>query len=108
MKQCKACPWKKGTVAARDVPGGYCVDKHRALKGTISDGGVPTSGPLRMMACHESSVGADLPCVGWVVHQLGIGNNIALRLHALGGRFRDFRTVGPQHETFEATLGEHE
>jgi hypothetical protein len=61
-----------------------------------------------MMACHESPVGAEQPCVGWVINQLGPGNNIALRLLALDGRFKHVRTDGPQHLRFEDTLPDAE
>lgn len=57
------------------------------------------------MACHETSPGKELPCVGWLAHQLGPGNNIALRLHVAFGKLdADVKTVGPQHETFEDTI----
>lgn len=105
-KQCKACPWKKSTVPDCDIPGGYDVSKHQRLSGTIAE---PSSlhglaDPVRMMACHESTGGEEYPCVGWLVHQLGPGNNIALRLRATDGRFNDLVTEGEQHECFEDTL----
>lgn len=57
------------------------------------------------MACHETKVGGELPCVGWLVHQLGPGNNLGLRLAVISGRVDgNVKTVGPQHETFEDTL----
>jgi hypothetical protein len=57
------------------------------------------------MACHETKAGKELPCVGWLVHQLGPGNNIGLRLAAMSGRIdANVKTVGPQHECFEDTL----
>ena len=57
------------------------------------------------MACHETTGGKELPCVGWLVHQLGPGNNIVLRLMAASGRIdANVKTVGPQHETLEDTL----
>ena len=101
-RQCAKCPWKKG-VDPRSIHDGYSEDKHRALASTIARPG--TFGrDLPMMACHETPVGAETPCVGWLAHQLGPGNNLALRLHALSGGVEPFETVGPQHETFEATL----
>lgn len=104
--QCKACPWKKGTNP-RDIPGAYCEEKHRALSATIAEPGALQAGALRVMACHETPSGRELPCVGWLVHQLGPGNNIALRLAVSVGRIdANVRTVGPQHERFEDTLPE--
>ena len=104
--QCKACPWKKSTKPERDIPGGYCEAKHAALKETIAEPGSLASlnGGIRMMACHESAIGSERPCVGWVLQQLGPGNNIALRMLARDGRFAEYRTVGPQHERLEDTL----
>ena len=100
--QCKACPWKVSTVPERDIPGGYSEEKHRALACTIRDG--LYGGPIQMMACHESKKGAEKECVGWVLNQLGPGNNLRLRLRALDGRYNGFRTVGPQHERLEDTF----
>jgi len=57
------------------------------------------------MACHESAPGKEVVCVGWAVHQLGEGNNIALRLQAMRDtNLQKLRTVGPQHRRFEDTL----
>ncbi len=105
-KQCKACPWKKSTRPAKDIPGGYCKRKHRALSSTIAEpGAVSVGGVLRAMACHESSPGAERMCIGWAAHQLGPGNNINLRLQAARDpTFPKLETVGAQHERFEDTL----
>jgi Family of unknown function (DUF6283) len=101
-RQCAKCPWKKD-VDPRAIPRGYDVAKHRALADTIAEPGVLAfDGPLRIMACHESHA---TPCVGWLVHQLGPGNNLKLRLAVIAGRVSaDVETVGPQHERFEDTL----
>ena len=83
-KQCAKCPWK---VAAdpHDIPNGYCETKHANLKETIADPGawLGVSPTLRVMACHETHKD---PCVGWLAHQLGPGNNIQLRLSVIQGR----------------------
>lgn len=103
-KQCEKCPWKV-TTDPNDIPNGYEVGKHRALSSTIADPGTISPGPLHAMACHETPRGKELPCVGWLVHQLGPGNNITLRLRiSLGGLDANVLTVGPQHECFEDTL----
>lgn len=107
--QCKACPWKTSTVPERDIPGNYCATKHAALVRTIAtpeNRGYNSDGALRLMACHETEAGAEQVCVGWFVNQAGPGNNIALRFAALGGCFGKMVTVGEQHKTFAATLGE--
>lgn len=104
-RQCKACPWKQSVRPLHDIPGGYCASKHRALNRTIAEpGSLTASRVLRVMACHESPIGAEQPCVGWVMNQLGPGNNIGLRILAMDGRFSKLETVGPQHERFEDTL----
>lgn len=101
--QCAKCPWKK-RVNPRDIPNGYCEKKHEGLANTIAKPiDIESLGrPMHVMACHETH---QTECVGWLVHQLGPGNNLALRLAVARGRIdADVRTVGPQHETFEDTL----
>lgn len=57
------------------------------------------------MACHETGKGGELPCVGWLVQQLGVGNNIALRLLVAVGQIDgNVKTIGPQHERLEDTF----
>lgn len=104
-RQCAKCPWRKD-VDPRRIPNGYCEKAHVALAVTIAKPGELNSGRgLRAMACHETPRGRELPCVGWLVNQLGPGNNIALRLAVASGRIdADVETVGEQHETFEETL----
>lgn len=107
-KQCAKCPWRVD-VDPNDIPNDYCEAKHRALSDTIAKEGVLNiNGPLRIMACHETKLGKELPCVGWLAHQLGPGNNIGLRLAVRSGRVSaDFELVGEQHERFEDTLPNH-
>lgn len=102
-RQCAKCPWKKSTDPF-DIPNGYQASLHAALSCTIAEPG-SVSGELRMMACHETAKGSELPCVGWLVHQLGEGNNIPLRVKVAKG-FVDanVQPVGEQHETFVDTL----
>lgn len=103
-KQCKQCPWKVGSNP-RDIPGEYSEDKHCALDNTIAKGDGLDLETLRMMACHETMPGKELPCVGWMHHQLGAGNNLALRFAVITGKINgDVEVVGPQHERFEDTL----
>lgn len=100
--QCAKCPWRKD-VNPNDIPHGYSVEKHRALACTIATpGAINIGAPLRIMACHETH---EAHCVGWLVNQLGPGNNIGLRLSMRdcvnGGKLR---TRGPQHARFEDTI----
>ena len=105
-KQCKKCPWKVSTNP-HDIPNGYTAQAHCALKRTIAEPGALRAGALTMMACHEFPPGREKACVGWLVHQLGPGNNIGLRLRVMADpSLADVRTVGPQHERFEDTLPE--
>src|SRR5688572_29099683 len=102
-KQCKKCPWRKD-VDPNDIPNGYSRDKHAALEDTIAMPGAFRMGG-KAMACHESPVGAEKACVGWLVQQLGPGNNIGLRLAVVSGQIDgDVETVGEQHKHFEDTL----
>lgn len=103
-KQCSGCPWKVDTDP-NGIPNGYCEKKHANLKNTIAaPGEINLGGTLRVMACHESPVGREQPCVGWLANQLGHGNNIQLRVAAMMGRVADFELDGEQHERFEDTL----
>ncbi len=104
-RQCAKCPWKRG-ANPREIPGGYSERKHAALTSTIAEPGVLVlNGTLRLMACHETTKRRELPCVGWLAHQLGEGNNLDLRLAVMQGRVDgDIELVGPQHERFEDTL----
>ena len=104
-KQCAKCPWKKVTDP-HQIPNGYCEEQHKALADTIA---VPASldftSPKKVMACHESPVGEEAHCIGWLMHQLGPGNNIAMRLKMLSCENRnEIELVGEQHDRFEDTL----
>lgn len=102
MKQCKKCPWRVD-VDPHDIPDGYCETAHAALESTIARGFNFGDG-LRMMACHESPVGKESPCAGWMHNQLGEGNNIGLRMWAINGLKSKVEVVGQQHRRFEDTL----
>ncbi len=107
-KQCAKCPWRKD-VDPYDIPDGYDPELHADLKGTIAEPADPRSlapgVPLHIMACHETYKGKERPCVGWLVNQLGPGNNLALRLAIISGRIdADIELAGEQHERFEDTL----
>ena len=112
-KQCKSCPWKKTCIPERDIKPWAGTEPYSRLKKVICEPGafIPPKG---YMMCHQvigkkPKVGPDQfthgsPCVGWLINQLGPGNNLGLRLLAMDGRFKTFRTVGPQHERFEDTI----
>lgn len=102
-RQCAKCPWRKD-VDPTEIPNGYSEAKHANLKRTIRND-IESMHSLIMMACHETHVGKELPCVGWLMNQLTVGNNFALRLRVMQGKVdADVQLVGEQHETFEDTL----
>jgi hypothetical protein len=105
-RQCAKCPWKKSTNP-RHIPNGYSEERHAGLGCTIAEPGSLRSlaSGVRVMACHETATGEERPCVGWLMNQLGPGNNLALRLRVMAGQIdADVELVGPQHERFEDTL----
>jgi hypothetical protein len=101
--QCKSCPWRVGASPERDISG-YSKKLHESLACTIAQPGEINIGEMRMMACHHSKPGAETPCAGWLAHQLGIGNNIGLRLRVISGHMPAPVVDGEQHERFEDTL----
>lgn len=109
--QCAKCPWKVSTDP-HEIPWGYCELKHKGLANTIADKDNPLAniftGELHIMACHHSKEGSEEHCVGWLMHQLGPGNNIALRLSMMEyENVGDVVLVGEQHTCFEDTLPEN-
>jgi hypothetical protein len=101
--QCMRCPWRVD-VDPHDIPNGYTEENHRGLACTIAQPG-DFRGSSSAMACHESVVGDEAHCVGWLMNQLGPGNNIGLRLRMMTcTNARDIKLVGEQHEHFEDTL----
>lgn len=104
-KQCKHCPWKVSTNP-HDIPDGYCSTKHANLAQTIAEPGViMVGGETHVMACHHSNGADSMYCVGWLHHQLGVGNNIGLRLQMMHcENAREIEVYGKQHERFKDTL----
>lgn len=101
LRQCEKCPWRKATNP-RDIPDGYDEVKHKALASTIAKPGEMNLDQLNIMACHETH---EAHCVGWLVNQVGPGNNIGLRIAMMScENARSIRLRGEQHETFEDTL----
>ncbi len=103
-KQCAKCPWRINTDRFQ-IPNGYSEEKHRGLAGTIAKpGDVSTilSPTIRVMACHEEH---DAHCIGWLMNQLGPGNNIALRIQmSKCENMSEVELLGDQHKSFEDTL----
>lgn len=105
VNQCPKCPWRKDTDPF-DIPN-YDPDLHREqLVKTIADpGSLRDTG--RAMSCHEHDSAEGVHCVGWLVNQLGPGNNIPLRMAMRScTNARAIKVSGDQHERFEDTLPE--
>lgn len=100
-KQCEKCPWKVSTDPS-DIPNGYDIDKHKNLKGTISKG-MESLSNAKAMACHETHEGY---CVGWLVNQLGVGNNLGLRMRMRNYDLSEVEVFGEQHDNFTDTIKE--
>lgn len=102
--QCAKCPWRVD-VDPYDIPNGYTEEQHRALARTIAKPAVLSQleeTEFHVMACHETR---DAHCIGWVVNQVGPGNNIRLRLQMRNCANADaIRLRGEQHRCFEDTL----
>jgi len=97
------CPWRVG-VDPRSIPNGYEIEKHKALASTIAKPGdiSPAEFDRAAMACHEEH---SSHCIGWLVNQVGRGNNIPLRIRMLScENAGEISTRGKQHPNFEATL----
>lgn len=103
LKQCDKCPWKVSTDPF-DIPNGYDPETHAELKSTIAVEG-SLQGPGKAMSCHEHSDSEKVHCVGWINHQLGAGNNIALRMQMMScDNIMSMKVVGDQHQSLEETL----
>lgn len=105
--QCVKCPWIKGSDP-HEIPNGYCETKHKGLSSTIAKPGDVSGafGTMRAMACHETD---DAHCIGWLVNQVGPGNNIGLRLRMMScENVGKIRLRGEQHARFEDTLPDAE
>ena len=101
VQQCEKCPWRV-EVDPHDIPNGYCEEKHRNLKKTIASLDGMGFGNGAAMACHETD---DAHCIGWLVNQLGPGNNLGLRMRMFSCENASFiKLRGEQHATFEDTL----
>ena len=109
QRQCAKCPWKVSTDPYA-IPNGYDPEKHQRLMNTVATGSAAEqladpNKPLRIMACHESDIGRERPCVGWLNHQLGDGNNLSLRLKVATGKINGhYELDGEQHACLEDTL----
>ena len=101
-KQCAKCPWKVSTDP-NTIPDGYSYDLHKGLESTIAQPG--SFSHTKSMACHHSELGKEDYCIGWLYNQLGVGNNIGLRLRMMGcENLGEMKVYGEQHQRFIDTL----
>jgi len=100
-KQCQKCPWRVDTNPF-DIPG-YSEAQHYALECTIASRSLNLLSEQRpVMTCHETK---NAHCIGWLMNQLTVGNNIPLRIQMMSCENRDeIKLVGEQYQTFEETL----
>lgn len=104
VRQCEKCPWKVSTDP-NEIPDGYSKEAHKALSKTIAEPGALRFGDMHIMSCHEHDSSEGVHCIGWLVNQLGPGNNIPLRLQMMScENARNIHLDGDQHERFEDTL----
>lgn len=102
-KQCRNCPWRKDSDLSKIS--GYQLEQHHKLKSTIANKGELNIGKINIMACHESTESDSQHCIGWLSNQIGVGNNIGLRLAmSRCPQSGDIETFGDQFRTFEETI----
>lgn len=104
-KQCKNCPDSDPNAIS-----GYSLEMHQDLENTIADPGTINFGrEIRAMACHNSTDEEQFHCIGWLVHQLGVGNNIGLRMQMWNcENASEIEVFGEQHQRLEDTLPDEE
>lgn len=107
-KQCKNCPWRVDSDP--NAISGYSLEMHQDLENTIADPGTINFGrEIRAMACHNSTDEEQFHCIGWLVHQLGVGNNIGLRMQMWNcENASEIEVFGEQHQRLEDTLPDEE
>jgi len=82
-KPCKNCPWKKSSlVGGANIPR-FDIDLMRGLSSTVPPRDSNQDGMYKIFACHDSKVGNEFACAGYVAVQ-GY-QNINVRLMAMMG-----------------------
>lgn len=107
-RQCVTCPWRVDSHTD-NIPN-YERELHEKLDNTIASQDVfaqlsDRSCEKRVMACHYQQHGEQRYCIGWLMNQIGPGNNIGMRLRMLDCQNSDeIELRGEQHENFEDTF----
>jgi hypothetical protein len=98
-KQCENCPWKKSTDIST-IPN-YNKEMHKNLSNTIAID-LSIKNNVRVMSCHKHEAAH---CIGWLVNQIGAGNNIGMRLQLMKCKnAKDIEVYGEQYQTFRETI----
>jgi len=93
------------SASCRRSPAGRRISPTRAVGSADDSMCANRAGQTSQTRSRGAQRNCELPCVGWLVNQIGPGNNIGLRLAVLSGQVdADVRTIGPQHSTFEETM----
>lgn len=101
--QCNSCPWRKD-ARLDDIPH-YDRGMHERLGNTCMVSGLESLQDHSWMACHNSTATKKYPCLGWLMHALGPGNDISVRLTARDiSNIKDVRLIGRECTSFVETL----
>lgn len=104
VRQCGSCPWRAAVVPARDVPD-YAPGIYARMKASLRTGIESAGEETRIvMECHNGKRGANRACAGWMHHQLGVGNNIGVRLRVMAGHLPAPKIDGAQHEDLDRLI----
>ena len=102
--QCRSCPWRVACVPDKDIPR-YDRELAKGLTRTIQSGIASMFQKERhVMACHYSKPGEEFACAGWLHNQIGVGNNLGVRIAVMTGHHPVPVIDGDQHESYEDTL----
>lgn len=101
VKQCESCPWRVDVKPSRDVPN-FGPGIYDRMQASLRTGLESMAEKTRLvMECHNGKRGANRPCAGWLHHQIGVGNNLGVRLAVMTGRSPVPKIDGEQHENLE-------
>lgn len=100
-KQCGNCPWKKSTkLEDIDCKEGFDMDYYESVRDDyVACHDFDRS--HKNMGCHKFPNDSQ-PCIGWLLHEAGPGNNIGIRLMlSCVDNANELETFGPQHKSIK-------
>lgn len=106
--QCQTCPWRQDSKT-KDIPH-YSLECHRETEATIAykmpEEQLSDLSSQKAMLCHYSNPNSEqLYCIGWLHNQLGVGNNIKLRLAFMTCKNgNEIQVIGEQVKSFKDTF----